>query len=143
MRLFIGKSFIFVGLSLFGIHAMHHANPVLADDPSAKPGDLGGVTVEARRLQDNIDITPAPLPSHLESYKKAGSPFWSGYLKDRAIIDYHGASDLAPTNDDIRRCAGSAPASSLPPWMVFPSRNWAVTGDFIFVDYSIIPMESD
>ena len=103
--------------------------------------DLGDVTVQAERLKDNIDITPGAITINLEDYQKAGVPHTVlDILKDRAIIDFRGASDLAPTNDDVQMRG-------------FDSRQFTTAVDGLaiqklgghwgghFVDYSIIPME--
>ena len=137
------KSFIFCGLSLFW-HSCYASMPIPClptMNPSAKPVDLGGVTVQAERLQDNIDITPGTITIHLEDYKKAGVPHTVlDILKDRAIIDYRGASDLAPTNDDIQmRGFGTRQFTTAVDGLSIQKLggHWG----FHFVDYSIIPME--
>ena len=143
MRLFIGKKFYFLWfISLLAFMLCIYANPVLADNESVgETVDLGGVTVQAERLQDNIDITPGTITIHLEDYKKAGVPHTVlDILKDRAIIDYRGASDLAPTNDDIQmRGFGTRQFTTAVDGLSIQKLggHWG----FHFVDYSIIPME--
>ena len=103
--------------------------------------DLGGVTVQAERLKDNIELIPGEIIINLEDYKKAGVPHSIlDILSDRAIIDFRGDTAMTPTNDDIQMRG-------------FESREFTTALDGLaiqklgghwgghFVDYSIIPME--
>lgn len=112
-----------------------------ADEATAEAVDLGDVTVQAERLEDNIEITPGAVTINLEDYKKAGVAHTIlDILDDRAIIDFRGASDLTPTNDDVQMRG-------------FDTRQFTTAVDglavqklgghwgFHFVDFSIIPME--
>ena len=143
MKLFMGKKFCLLRfMFLLACMLCISAHPALAEDePAGETVDLGGVTVQAERLQDNIDITPGAITINLEDYQKAGVPHTIlDILKDRAIIDFRDASDLAPTNDDIQMRG-------------FDSRQFTTAVDGLaiqkvggwwgghFVDYSIIPME--
>ncbi len=144
MKLFMCKKccllwFLFLSACVL---CMSAAAPVSAADEAAdETVDLGGVTVQAERLQDNIELSPGVVTINLEDYKKAGVPHTVlDILKDRAIFDFRGASDLAPTYDDIQMRG-------------FEARQFTTAVDglavqklgghwgFHFVDYSIIPME--
>ncbi len=102
---------------------------------------LGDVTVQAEGLRENIEINPGEVTINLEDYKKAGVPHTVlDILKDRAIIDFRGASDLSPGCDDIQMRG-------------FDTRQFTTAIDGLavqklgghwgghFVDYSIIPLE--
>ena len=110
-------------------------------EAAAETVNLGGVTVQAERLMDNIDITPGVITINLEDYQKAGVPYTVlDILQDRAIFDFRSISDLTPTNDDIQMRG-------------FDTRQFTTAVDGLsiqklgghwgghFVDYSIIPME--
>lgn len=135
-------SFLFAAAILVAAAAPGWAEePTPAAETESGAVDLGGVTVQAERLEDNIDLSPGVITINLEDYQKAGVPHTVlDILKDRAIIDYRGASDLAPTNDDIQMRG-------------FDTRQFTTAVDGLalqklgghwgghFVDYSVIPLE--
>ena len=99
------------------------------------------VVVKAQRLKENIELTPGSIQINLENYKKAGVPHSIlDILKDRAIIDYRGLSDLSNENDDIQMRG-------------FDTRQFTTALDGLsiqktggywgghFVDYNFIPLE--
>nr|WP_207679886.1 TonB-dependent receptor [Desulfonema magnum] len=113
--------------------------PKIAEQPKA--ATLEEITVHGERLKDNIKITPGAIVINPEDYKKAGTPHTVlDILKDRAIFDFRGASDLSPTNDDVQMRG-------------FDTRQFTTAVDGLaiqklgghwgghFVDYSLIPME--
>ncbi|MFH2065360.1 MAG: TonB-dependent receptor [Pseudomonadota bacterium] len=103
--------------------------------------DLGDVTVQAERLRDNIDITPGAITINLEDYKKAGTTHTVlDILKDRAIIDFRGAGDLTPTNDDIQM-RGFDTRQFTTAVDGLPIQKLGGTWGGHFVDYSLIPIE--
>ena len=63
---------------------------------------LEQITVTAPGEKEGITITPQSTIIHVEKYKTPGTPQnIVDILKDRAIIDYRGSSDLVQTNDNI------------------------------------------
>jgi iron complex outermembrane receptor protein len=117
---------------------------VPAEEPASEETqmiDLGGVTVEARGLDKNIELNPGEINIHLEDYKKAGVPHSViDILKDRAIIDFRGSSELSPGNDDIEmRGFDSRQFTSAMDGLAMQKLGGHWGGHF--VDYSIIPME--
>ena len=128
---------IMVGLLLTG-PAMLYAEEPLNEEETV---DLGGVTVQAERLKDNIEIMPGEIIINLEDYKKAGVPHSVlDILSDRAIIDFRGDTAMSPTSDDIQMRG-------------FNTRQFTTAVDGLaiqklgghwgghFVDFSLIPME--
>lgn len=110
-------------------------------EKTSEPYRLEELTVRARHLEENIVISPGEMSINLEDYKKAGVPHTViDILKDRAIIDFRGSSDLSYGSDDVYMRG-------------FDTRQFTTAVDGLaiqktggywgghFVDYSIIPME--
>jgi len=63
---------------------------------------LEQITVTAPGEKEGITITPQSTIIHVEKYKTPGTPQnIVDILKDRAIIDFRGSSDLVETNDNV------------------------------------------
>jgi outer membrane cobalamin receptor len=74
----------------------------LKEETEQKLLKLEEVRVTAPRQEEDIVVSPSTTTINIEEYKTAGTPkSVVDLLKDRAIIDYRGQSDLVPDKDDI------------------------------------------
>ena len=102
---------------------------------------VGEIQVTAPREKEGIVITPSTTTINIEEYKMPGTPQnIVDILRDRAIIDFRGSSDLVQTNDNVYMRG-------------FDSRNFVTATDGLtvekvggykgghFVDYSVIPFD--
>ncbi|MCD4806442.1 MAG: hypothetical protein K8R13_02520, partial [Methanococcoides sp.] len=63
---------------------------------------VGEIQVTAPREKESIVVAPSTTTINVEDYKMPGTPQnVTDILKDRAIIDFRGQSDLVPSNDTI------------------------------------------
>jgi len=63
---------------------------------------MGEIQVTAPRREEAIVVTPSATTINVEDYHTPGIPQnITDILKDRAIIDFRGESDLVPSNDTI------------------------------------------
>ncbi|MFW5753351.1 MAG: TonB-dependent receptor [Marinilabiliaceae bacterium] len=70
--------------------------------PSSTTTNLEGITVTAPRQEKDVMVSPSATTINIESYKIPGtSKNVVDILKNRAIIDFRGQSDLVPEKDDI------------------------------------------
>ena len=75
-----------------------------ADEEEAekKVHKVGEIQVTAPRESEGIVVAPSTTTINVEEYKMPGTPQnIVDILKDRAIIDFRGTSDLVPGNDNI------------------------------------------
>ena len=64
---------------------------------------VGEIQVTAPREKESIVVAPSTTTINVEDYKMPGTPQnVTDILKDRAIIDFRGQSDLVPSNDTIQ-----------------------------------------
>lgn len=62
----------------------------------------GEIQVTAPREEEGVVLAPSVTTIYVDDYKQSGTPqSIIDILKDRAIIDYRGSSDLVQGNDDI------------------------------------------
>ena len=72
------------------------------EETEPKPLKLEDVRVTAPRQNDGIVVSPSTTAIHVEDYKTPGTANnIVDLLKDRAIIDFRGQSDLVPEEDDV------------------------------------------
>ena len=63
---------------------------------------LEQITVTAPGEKEGVTITPQSTTINVKEYKTPGAPQnIVDILKDRAIIDFRGSSDLVETNDNV------------------------------------------
>lgn len=102
---------------------------------------VGEIQVTAPREKEGIVVAPSFTTINVEEYKMPGTPQnIVDILRDRAIIDFRGSSDLVQTNDNVYMRG-------------FDSRNFVTATDGLtvekvggykgghFIDYSVIPFD--
>jgi iron complex outermembrane receptor protein len=73
-----------------------------AEKKEEKVLKVGEIQVTAPREKEGIVVAPSATTINVEEYKMPGIPQnITDILKDRAIIDFRGQSDLVPGNDNI------------------------------------------
>ena len=73
-----------------------------AEKKEEKVLKVGEIQVTAPREKEGIVVAPSTTTINVEEYKMPGTPQnIVDILKDRAIIDFRGQSDLVPGNDNI------------------------------------------
>jgi len=92
---------ILLGLVMFAIPQLGLAEEAVkgeAEKKEKKVLKVGEIQVTAPREEEGIVVAP----SNVEEYKIPGTPTnIVDIIKDRAIIDFRGSSDLVPSNDTI------------------------------------------
>jgi iron complex outermembrane receptor protein len=101
---------------------------------------VGDIQVTAPREKEGIVVAPSTTTINVDEYKVLGTPQnIVDILKDRAIIDFRGQSDLVPESDSVYMRG-------------FDTRNFVTAQDGLaiektgghwgghFVDYSLIPL---
>jgi len=82
-------------------------SPCLAQDADEEEAEkkvhkVGEIQVTAPRESEGIVVAPSTTTINVEEYKIPGIPQnITDILKDQAIIDFRGTSDLVPSNDTI------------------------------------------
>jgi len=96
---------ILLGILMFGIPQLCMGVEEIekeAGKEEEKVLKVGEIQVTAPREKEGIVVTPFATIINIEKYKQPGTPQTIlDILKDLAIIDYRGSSDLVQTNDDI------------------------------------------
>jgi outer membrane cobalamin receptor len=93
---------VFLAILIFVISQLSLAQEAAEEETEKKPLKLEEVRVTAPRQEEDIVISPSTTTINVEEYKTSGSPQnIVDLLKDRAIIDFRGQSDLVPEEDDI------------------------------------------
>jgi iron complex outermembrane receptor protein len=98
------KPFVFaVSLVLFMAGTALSAEDRISDKSSDKSSDNAFVMDEIRVTAQNVKLSPNKTEVFLDDYNIAGQPTnVLDILKDRAIIDFRGQSDLVPESDSIQ-----------------------------------------
>lgn len=99
-----------VQLALIGIMIFITLPAFAAESPNSNPTavttnniqKLEDIEVKGNQTQNGIEITPQSTNLDIESYEIVGTPQnITDLLKDNAIIDFRGESDIVPSNDTI------------------------------------------
>lgn len=96
---------ILLGLVMFAIPQLglaEEAGKEEAEKKEKKVLKVGEIQVTAPKEEEGIVVTPSITTINIEKYKQPGTPQnIVDILRDQAIIDFRGSSDLVQTNDNI------------------------------------------